>query len=113
MKFQNVADLVAEYVISRNMRELAQLTRYIIANELGINKNYLSERFKEETEMTVLQFINFEKMKRAEKLLRNRSDLSIRQISNIVGIVKLEQFRAKFKKIYAVNPGKYRAIIKN
>ena len=112
MKHKNIGESVVEYVITRNLKELACLTRYIIAENLGINKNYLSEKFKEETQMTVLQFLDFEKMKRAERLLKARPDLSIRKISDLLGIEKLSQFRMKFKRIYNLNPGRYRRLIK-
>ncbi len=112
MKHNNIGDAVVEYIITRNLKELSCLTRYIIANHLGLNKNYLSEKFKKETQMTVRQYLDFEKMKRAEGLLKTRPDLSIRKISDLVGIEKLCQFRKKFKKAYHMSPGRYRQLIK-
>lgn len=108
MKFQNVTDLIVEFIVSLDVRDLSTLTRDGIAYRFGINKSYLSEKFKEDTRRTVWEFINFEKMKRAEQLLRTRPDLSVKDISRIVGIVKAEQFRARFCKIYGLKPGKYR-----
>lgn len=113
MRCKNIPQLVVEYIITRNLRELSLLTRYQLADRFGINKNYLSEKFKEETQMTVLQFLDFEKMKRAEWLLKTRPDLSVRKISDLLGIVKVNQFRSKFKKIYGVKPGRYRSLLKN
>ncbi len=101
------------YVITRSLDELSQLTKYKIAETFHINKNYLLEKFRKETNTTVFAFINFEKMKRAEKLLTTRFDLSVEDISRMVGIVKCKQFRRKFKKIYGLNPGKYRKLFKN
>lgn len=112
MKHKNISQLVVEYIISRDLGELTELTRYKIADAFQINKNYLSEKFKKSTQMTVLEFINFEKMKRAEKLLITRRDLSVKKISRKVGIAKCEQFRANFKKIYGLKPGKYRTLYK-
>lgn len=108
MKYQNLTDLVVEFIVSLDMADLSNLTRDRIAYRFGINKSYLSEKFKEDTRKTVWEFINFEKMKRAEFLLRTRPDLSVKTISRIVGIVKAEQFRASFCKIYGMKPGKYR-----
>ncbi|MCP4150991.1 MAG: AraC family transcriptional regulator [bacterium] len=108
MKYKNIPETVIEYIISRDLEELTQLTRYHIADFFGLNKNYLSEKFKEGTRMTVLEFITFEKMKRAESLLKTRSDLSVKDIADIIGYVKYNQFRAKFKKVYGLKPGKYR-----
>ncbi len=112
MKFEKISELVVEYVISRNLEELSELTRYKIANHFGINQNYLSEKFKEDTRMTVWEFLNFEKMKRAECLLKTRHDIPVKKISHLVGIVKLTHFRSKFKKIYGLKPGRYRKMFK-
>lgn len=108
MKHINLCERVVEYILTRDLDELAQLTRYRLANTFGINKNYLSEKFKADTQRTVYEFIEFEKMKRAEKLLKTRTDLSVKDISRMVGVVKYVQFRAKFKKIYGLKPGEYR-----
>lgn len=112
MKYRKIGESVVEYIITRSMKELSCLTRYMIANYLGINQNYLSEKFKQETQMTVLQYLDLEKMKRAEELLKTRPDLTIRRISDLVGIEKLSQFRMKFRRTYALNPGKYRKVVK-
>lgn len=113
MKHQNVVERVMVFIITRNLDELSQLTKYKIAEIFHINKNYLLERFKSEVNMTVFAFINFEKMKRAEKLLTTRFDLPVEVISRKVGIAKCNQFRRKFRKIYGLNPGKYRKLFKD
>ncbi len=113
MKYENIPELVTEYIITRDLTDLSALTRYKIADEFGINQNYLSEKFKEATKMTILEFINFEKMKRAEKLLVACKELSVKDISEKIGIVKCKQFRTKFKKIYGLKPGVYRKKLKN
>ncbi len=112
MKFESISEAVMEYVISRNIKELSDLTRYKIADHFGINKNYLSEKFKEDTQMTVLEFINLERMKRAECLLKKRCDIPVKRISVLVGIAKVSQFRAKFQSVYGLKPGRYRSAFK-
>lgn len=112
MKHDKISEFVAAYIISRNIGELSELTRYKIADYFGINKNYLSEKFKQETQMTVKEFLDFEKMKRAECLLKSRQDLSVKRISDMVGIVKLTHFRTKFKRTYGLKPGRYRSLFK-
>jgi len=110
MKFNNIAEQVISYVISCTTNELSGLTRYKIAGKFGINKNYLSEKFNKEVQMTVLQFLELEKMKRAEKMLKSRHDLSVEKISHILGIENLTQFRNKFKRFYGLKPGQYRKV---
>lgn len=112
MRFKKISESVVEFVISRDLKELSGLTRYKIADHFGINKNYLSEKFKEDTQMTVLEFLNFEKMKRAECLLKKRRDIPVKRISLLVGIAKVSQFRSKFRNVYGLKPGRYREVLK-
>jgi AraC-like DNA-binding protein len=112
MKFTNIPETIIKYIVTRDLEELSQLTRYKIADAFGIHKSYLSEKFKQGTHKTILEFIDFEKMKRAEKLLKARVDLSVKDISKMIGIVKCEQFRDKFEKVYGMKPGKYRRLFR-
>jgi AraC-like DNA-binding protein len=112
MKQRNIPESVIKYIVTRDLEELSRLTRYKIADAFGIHKNYLSEKFKEGSHKTVLEFIDFEKMKRAEELLKKRNDLSVEAISRMIGIVKCKQFRAKFERVYGMKPGKYRRLFR-
>ena len=87
------------------------MTRYEISEAFEINMNYLSEKFKKGTGMTVFHFIEFEKITRAKFLIGEENDLSIEEISKIFGIQKTNQFRAKFKKYYYLTPGQYRIFL--
>lgn len=108
LKSRRIPAQVAEYVVALELEALAELTRDKLAEHFGINRSYLSEVFKRRANRTLWEFITFERMKRAEMLLRTRPDLTVEEISRRVGIVKCEQFRAKFYRIYGLNPGKYR-----
>ncbi|MCK4765116.1 MAG: helix-turn-helix transcriptional regulator [Candidatus Aminicenantes bacterium] len=110
MKHQNLHEKAVEYIYTRNLQELSQLTRYMIADFFNVNQNYLSKKFKKETGMTISKFLAFEKMRRAEQLLKTRFDLPVIKISEMVGIVKPTQFRKKFQKIFFLKPGKYRRL---
>lgn len=112
MKHKNVSENIVTYVLELNSKELSNLTRYQIAKKFNINISYLSERFKKDTNMSVLHFIEFEKMMRAERLIKTRSDLSIESISHILGFAKTEQFREKFKKYFVLKPCQYRKLRK-
>ncbi len=81
MKFQNIHEKVMEYIITSSIPRLSELTRYKIADEFCISQNYLSRYFKKNTNWTIFEFIEFEKMKRAEQLLITRGDLSVSDIS--------------------------------
>ena len=113
MKHENISAKIATFILSRTTKELSQITRYEIAEKFNINMNYLSEKFKRDTGITVFQFIEFEKITRAKNLLDLAEDLTIEEISMIIGIRKVNQFRWKFKKYYHITPGQYRLSLKN
>jgi AraC-like DNA-binding protein len=110
MKHEDIPRSVIEYIITRDVEELAHLNRDKLSEALGFHRNYLSDVFKAHTQMTLLEFINFEKMKRAERLLNTRSDLSVSDISRMLGIMKCKQFRIKFERVYGLKPGRYRKL---
>ena len=107
----NIEEIVS-YILGLEMDELADITRYRIASRFGINKNYLSYKFKKHTKMSVLQFIDFVKINRAAALLRERQDMAINDISKKIGIINGHQFRIKFKKKFFINPSQYRILNK-
>ena len=111
-KQRSLSQEVIQYVWSLCLPELAELTRYKLAEKFMLNKNYLSEKFKKETRMTISGFIQTVKIKRAEDLLKSRHDMNIVQISRLIGIQKPQQFREKFRRIYGLNPLQYRNVHK-
>ena len=98
------------FILSLDLEGLAEITRYHIADKFGVNQNYLSHKFKKHTKMSVLQFIDFVRISRAALLLRERPDLAISEISKKIGLQKCDQFRAKFRKKFFINPQQYRRI---
>lgn len=112
MKHKDITEKIIIYIMSCSLKELSQLTQYQIAETFDINKSYLSVKFKRDTNMTVYNFIEFEKFIRARVLLLINSDMTIEEISRIVGLEKTAHFSAKFKRYYFVTPGKYRQHLK-
>jgi two-component system, response regulator YesN len=112
VKYENVAEKVAEIVLGCNMKEISDISVDQIALKLGLNSSYLSRKFKEDTNYLLSDFLTEEKLRRAVVLLHTRQDLSIANISEMLGICKCEQFRKKFKKKYYLRPGQFRKIHK-
>ncbi len=111
MNRHNISAKVVAYILTRTLEELSQLTRNEIATEFNVNRNYLSKKFKRDTNMSVFGFIEFEKMIRAKILLHDRTELSVMKISKLLGVSKVNQFRKKFKRFYHITPGLYRKSI--
>jgi AraC-like DNA-binding protein len=78
-----------------------------ICNRFFISKSYLCRIFKEVTGLTVQDYINIHSVKRAQQLLE-QIDLSIADISHILGYSSLTYFGRVFKKYTETTPLKYR-----
>lgn len=72
-----------------------------IASQIGVNESYLSRKFKEDTGMYLIDFINAEKMLRAVEYAgkgMDSKDVSIR-----LGFSRCDYFRSLFKHRFYVN----------
>jgi len=108
MKHQKISENIVKHIMNSTLKELSELTCYHLAGIFNINTSYLSTRFKKDTQNLLFDFIEFEKLLRARRLIETRFDLTIEDISRMFGTEKIEQFRAKFKKYFFITPGKYR-----
>ena len=96
-----------------------QLTQYIRENyatvgsldELArifyLDKFYLSRLFKKNTGHTITEFINIQKIQKAQKLLEDTED-SIAEIGKAVGYDNMTYFNRVFKKYIETSPLQYR-----
>ena len=78
-----------------------------IADELNVNVNHLTAVFHRETGCTPGTYIRQTRMKQAARLLVS-TDLSIQDISNMVGVPDANYFIKLFKKEYSLTPTQYR-----
>lgn len=79
----------------------------ILSEKLFMNKSYLSEIFKQQFGITILEYITMVKMERAKKLLQE-GNLKNYQIAEILGFRDNEYFGRLFKKYIGVLPKDYR-----
>lgn len=103
---------IAAHILSMPLPELVELTRYGLAEHFGFHVSHLSRLFRRETGGTVLQFITREKLRRAGQLLKSRQDLTIAEISCLLGWQKCEQFRRKFSRYYLLTPQQFRRLVR-
>ena len=96
--------LVANYRNSPNLDELCFL--------FNTNKTTLCSGFKETYGTTVIDFVNFLKVKDAKKLLREGKN-NVTQISDILGFSSIHYFSRVFKKYINLSPGEYIKSIKS
>jgi AraC-like DNA-binding protein len=99
------------FIVSVNKYVSENLDRNIttsdIAAKLNCSRSYLCERFRNETGMTINEFITSKKMDEAKRLLET-SLLSASQISTILGFSSQSYFQNVFKKHVSLTPLQYR-----
>lgn len=85
------------------------ITLDILSRHIGISKNYLCKIFKEDTRCSIIHYINHYRMEKAAQLIA-QNNLSIKDISEIVGIHDQFYFNRLFKKFFNMTPSEYKKI---
>ncbi|MFB5067001.1 MAG: helix-turn-helix domain-containing protein [Candidatus Wallacebacter cryptica] len=78
-----------------------------LGDKFYISQYYLSRMFKEVTGLTLIEYLNTVRVQEAQKLLTS-SDLSITEISGLVGYENQTYFGRIFKRITGLTPSEYR-----
>ncbi len=111
MKSSQTAERVIEYVLTRREDDLASLTVDHIASSLQISRSHLSRTFKNEKKFTIEDFIFKIKIIRAAAILREKKDISIKDISRIMGFSRSDYFIRIFKLYFGTTPARYRELV--
>ena len=87
------------------------LDKKIVAEDLavlvGYTEYYLTHKFKEETGLSVTNYVKFAKMERAKVLLKS-TPLSVREISEQLGFATRNYFSAVFQQVTGKTPMEFR-----
>lgn len=110
MKHEKLTEEVIVYILTRNIEELSELTRYTIAQKFQVNENYLSKRFKKDAKISLFDYIEASQIRYAAELLKENHGMKVTDIHKKVGIEKYQNFAKKFKKIFGISPCQYRDI---
>ena len=84
-----------------------------MAEALGYNRAYLSRVFKKQTGLSPVSFLLKMRLDKAKLLLRERTDLTVEQISASVGLQDALYFSKQFRKRFGQSPTSYRKEIMN
>lgn len=74
-----------------------------ISTHVSMNDKYLCRIFKEDTKMSIIQYLNQLKITHAAELLQN-TDMRIKEVADAVGITDPFYFNRLFKKHFGVSP---------
>lgn len=84
-----------------------ELSPQSIAAAVSFSPGYVSHKFKEETGLTLMNYITQQRIRLAKRMLTD-TDMSIRDIASYVGIPDSNYFTKIFKKETGVTPHTYR-----
>jgi YesN/AraC family two-component response regulator len=80
-----------------------------LADKVGYNYKYVSRVFKEYTGYNISDYINMVRITKAKELIEE-SDMTIKEIQNIIGIPSRTTFNRVFKKHEGIPPSQYRQL---
>lgn len=103
---QDAVTLAVSY-IKKNLSK--NISRTNVASYVHLNEEYFSRLFKQQTGETFKDYVMMEKMREAQKLLKN-SRLSVSIIASKVGYDNFSHFSKMFKKITDQTPQEYRKV---
>lgn len=102
----NYSPIVKSAVDYINLNIGHHLTLNSIADIIHVNPSHLSRKFKSETNMTVIDYINEKRVQEA-KLYLERSNIPFTEVALMVGFNDLNYFGRVFKKITSLTPSQY------
>lgn len=111
MRKENLSDLVVEFVLLQNDGELAALTVKKIASNFEVNPSYLSRKFMMDKKISLGDLILRVKIFRSALILKEDSQITIKDLSERLGFCTPGYFIAVFKKYFGTSPGKYRSCV--
>jgi len=100
----NLTKYIKEY-ISDNMQ--GKLMLKDIAEHIFLSPNYLGYKFKQETGITIVEYINQERIAKAKNLLKT-TFFQLSEISELCGFENQFYFSKVFKKATGLSPTQYR-----
>ncbi|MGM9950249.1 MAG: helix-turn-helix domain-containing protein [Lysinibacillus sp.] len=116
---EEYCDLVSEYSTRKYSAIVKKAVNYIklhldspltlqgIAETIHVNASHLSRKFKDDTGMSLIDFINLNRVEAAKVYLQNNTS-SITEIAFIVGFNDVNYFSRVFKKVTGLTPSQYR-----
>ncbi|WP_152401612.1 response regulator [Paenibacillus cellulositrophicus] len=92
--------------IAEHYSEHAELNT--LAAMVYLTPSYLSKLFKQETGLTLTEYITHVRLKNAKRLLRTETNMKVHQIGAEVGYADPAYFNKLFKKVVGVTPNEYK-----
>ena len=106
------SDLILEAVnyLEKNYRSKAPLSRFCEEKHYSIQ--YVSRKFKKETGVTFLEYLQKVRIRKSCDLLIE-SEMLIPEVADQVGYDDMKYFHQIFRKIVGMTPGEYRKVVRD
>ena len=101
----SVVERIQDYIDCNLQSQQLSITG--MSHEFGVSASYLCRIFKEKYGITVLEYINTQRIGLAKQLLVD-TDLTVEAIVKEIGFVNASSFIRKFSGVVGITPGKYR-----
>lgn len=98
--------IIQKVVNHINLNLTEELSLKCLSEDYSVNASYLSTLFKREMKVTLTDYINQQRIRKAITLL-NSTNMPIQDIASKCGIYDVNYFRKLFKKITGMTPTEY------
>lgn len=112
MRGKKITELAIEFILTRNIKDLGELTTEKVARSISVNSFYLYLNFLIYQRVTLPNFLLKEKLKEAFFTLEKDKEKSIEELSKDLGFFEVQDFNSEFEKYFAIAPEKFRDIRK-
>lgn len=109
----NYPDLILPMLNYMNDHYAENISNEKLAELIGYSPQYATKLFKKAFDVSPYQYLIELRIRKAKELLANNLDLSIQEVSELVGFNTLSYFTLTFKKNENVSPNKFRNYYKN
>lgn len=87
---------------------LADCSREVLSRQFYLSPDYLSRIFRRVCGVSLISFIQQERMERAKELLREPNGLPISEIAELTGYDSFAHFSKQFRRHTGISPNEYR-----
>lgn len=112
MKKNNLSDRVVEYLLTLDIKGFENINVNNIAHKFKVNRCYLSQKFKDDKNFALNDYIITIKILRAATLLASSDEVTTEELAKAMGYSNTQYFCCLFKNRMGTTPGKYKNLIK-
>jgi len=107
MKEKDLARSVKLLVRQSKVETIASLSVSNLARQFNVGPSYLSRSFNKYNKLNLGHFLEFHRIRRFEKAVRNQKYPRLKEVLALMNIRSISHFIKRYKKIRGRTPGQY------